>query len=1056
MLGPLQVIRDGDEIPVNAAKQRTLLAVLALHHGRLVPADDLIDRLWGSTPPAGARNTLRTYVMRLRRVLGDPTVIETMLDGYRLVGGTTDIQRFHSLLAATPDLPLLDRALALWRGAPADGLLPAETQTLAEHRLDALTRRCQLTIDLGRPDDVIDDLRDLVGQHPLRENLWALLIRAQHRAGRTVEASDSYRQVSELLADELGIDPGEELQALHRHLQGEGNSPGGPRHVSQLPAVVGGFVGRRVETARLSALLRPDAPTPHPPVVTVSGPPGVGKTALVVRVAHEIRDRFPDGQLFVDLRGYSQSPPVTSVDVLSRFLRDLGVSPELIPASEQQQIELYRAELAGKRVLVVLDNAATPEQVRPLLPETPTCSVLVTSRDSLRALTAAVGAHPVGIDVLPNEDSLHLLGASLGQDLLVSQADTMAELSSLCGGLPLALRIAAGNLAGRPGRDVEEFVRALRGADRLTALQVEGDEQTAVRKAFDLSYQALPPAPQRLFRLLSLVPGADFTSAAAAALLDCEPTEAAWVMGHLTATNLVQSHRIGRLQCHDLIRAYAGARAGSDESPSSTRAALRRLYDFYLHTTRAAVTMIRPEISMMPLDGEVPAIQDFTTHEAALSWLDTEYGNLVAAMRQAATAGPAEMTWLLSDALRMVFQQERRAGDWEESARLGLAAAVATKSLDGEAAMERSLATCFQNNAQHQQGVVHLRRALALYQQIGDGYGEAGCLNNLSLYHHESGHCRAYFRYASQALAACSRIGRPSIVPASNVANALLAMAKLPEAEELFRRTYHDAMASAAPIIAAHCLFGLARIEMAQARFKDSIDTLLRCLAMMREHNYGVLEITTLNRIAMAYLDMGDRETATEWVRQLLDNEHSTSQSAAHMTTLNTMGRLARFDGDVEKAADLHRLAVEQAKNDDMRLWEAESMVALAGVRRLLGHPAETVELCTTALRNLKPTKCLLDTQWHALTECALALLDLKRPYDAGRAARKALKLATNTNQPIGRATALHVNGLAQWAIDDRTAAQASLDAAAELFTMLDMTRNPDVVALLELSPRGR
>jgi DNA-binding SARP family transcriptional activator len=295
VLGPLQVIRDGDEIPLNAAKQRTLLAVLALHHGRLVTADDLIDRLWGSTPPAGARNTLRTYVMRLRRVLGDPAVIETMVDGYRLTAGATDVQRFTSLLAdsrTTPGLSLLDQALALWRGAPADGLLPAEAQALAEHRLDALTRRCGLVVDLGRHDEVIDDLRDLVGQHPLRENLWALLIRAQHRAGRTVEALDSYRQVCELLGDELGIDPGEELQALHRQLQGEfpAPSPGGLRHASQLPAVVGGFVGRRAEMARLSTLLRPDAPTPHPPVVTVSGPPGVGKTALVVRVAHEIRN----------------------------------------------------------------------------------------------------------------------------------------------------------------------------------------------------------------------------------------------------------------------------------------------------------------------------------------------------------------------------------------------------------------------------------------------------------------------------------------------------------------------------------------------------------------------------------------------------------------------------------------------------------------------------------------------------------------------------------------------------------------------------------------------
>jgi DNA-binding SARP family transcriptional activator len=1054
VLGPLQVVRDGDEVPVNAAKQRVLLAVLALRAGQLVAVDELVDRLWGASPPAGARNTLRAYVMRLRKALGDPTVIETMLDGYRLVGGTTDVQRFDALVAdgrSRADLAVLDEALALWRGDPAEGLLPTEAQTLADRRLDAVTTRCGLAIELGRHEEVIDDLSELVGRHPLREDLWVLLIRAQHRAGRTDEALASYRQVSELISDELGIDPGEELQALHRQLRGD--APTAPRRVSQLPAVAGGFVGRHAEMARLSALLVPDGPTPHPPVVTVSGPPGVGKTSLVVRVAHEIRERFPDGQLFVDLRGYSQAPPVTSADVLSRFLRDLGVSPDLIPASEQQQIELFRAELAGKRVLVVLDNAATPEQVRPLLPETATCSVLITSRDSLRGLTAAVGAHPVGIDVLPAEDSLHLLGTSLGEHLLVSQADAMAELSRLCGGLPLALRIAAGNLAGRPSGDVAEFVRALRGADRLTALRVDGDEQTAVGKAFELSYTALPPAAQRLFRLLSLVPGADFTSATAAALLDCEQPEAAWLMGHLTTANLVQPQHIGRLQCHDLIRAYAAARADSDESESSRQAAVHRLYAFYLHTARAAVTTIRPEITMMAIEGEVPRVQGFVTQESALNWLVTESPNLIAAVRQAAEDGPAEMTWLLSDALRMFFQQERRAADWEESARLGLAAATAAKALDGEAAMERSLATCFQCNAQQQRGVVHLRRALALYQQIGDARGEAACLNNLSLYHHESGNYQAYFRYASQSLAACRQADENTLAPASNVANALIGLAKLPEAEAIFRQTYREAVESNTAAIAVHCLFGLYRIELTRGRFKDALDTLQRCLELMRAHDYGVLEISTLNGIANLHLEMGDFTAAADWVQVLLDNEHSTSQSASHMTTLNTLGRLARFEGRLEEASQFHRKAVEQAANDSMRLWEAESMVELAASRRLLGHPEESVEFCATALRHLRPTKCLLGTAWYALTERALALIDLDRPYEAGRTARKALRLTTDTGQPVGRATALHVHGLAQWAAGDHAAARTDLDRAADAFAALEMTGNPTVLALAELAP---
>jgi DNA-binding SARP family transcriptional activator len=569
VLGPLEVTCAGRAVPIGAGKQRVVLAALLLRAGETVSVDRLIEHLWHDRQPAGARDTLYAYVMRLRKALvagGLPArLIQTAASGYTIEvePASLDLHRYRDLVgraapAATAgdlaaEAALLRGALDLWRGevlanVPSESLVQ-EMAPLLEERLQVWERRVDVDLRLGRAGELVGPLRALVEEHPARERFWAQLMLALYRSGRQAEALDAYRTVSTFLADELGVDPGADLRSTHRAiLIGEeaGVVSRPTTTPTQLPPAPPDFVGRADLVDRVCALLSGDRASA---AVTVSGSPGVGKSALALRVAHRLSGRFPDGQLYADL-GAEEQP-------LPRFLGALGVPPDRVPAAPDEQERLYRSRLAGRRVLVVLDNAAAADQVRPLLTGDPACPVLVTSRHTLPTLAAFHGARPVPVDVLTPAEARYLLGGMLGDDVVAAEPAAVAELARLCEYLPLALRIAAARLITRPWPRVADYVLELRADDRLSALAIDGDTGS-VRAAIDDSYTALDPDLRRFFRQLSLIPAGELTLRAVAALAGVGADQARRRLDRLASVNLLQHSAAGRYRFRALIREYAG------------------------------------------------------------------------------------------------------------------------------------------------------------------------------------------------------------------------------------------------------------------------------------------------------------------------------------------------------------------------------------------------------------------------------------------------------------------------------------------------------------------
>ncbi|MCP3801778.1 NB-ARC domain-containing protein [Allokutzneria sp. A3M-2-11 16] len=642
ILGPFDITRDGEPVRVAATKHRVLLARLLVDANRVVPVDRLIECLWDNDPPATARAVVHTYVSRLRQALGSAELIETLPNGYRATvrNGQLDLLRFRELVrlsrqARDPaaESALLHEAGTLWRGpalatVPSDAL-QREAAQLDNEELAAADRRVELDLALGRHRGLVPELRAMVARRPFSERLLGQLMLALHRGGRQAEALTSYQE----FRAELGAEPGTELRELHQAiLRGQDEPPALSTSdwtpVSQLPPHVGHFVGRSDELSTISALLRHRGSL-SAPLVVLSGPPGVGKTALAVHAAHGLKDDFPDGQLYVNLRGYSPEPALTAAQVLPRFLRALGVPPEQVPLTEAEQASLYRTLLSGRRVLVVLDNASAVDQVRVLAPSSSTCATLVTSRNNLGELVALNGAQVLRVDVLAQDSALLLLERIIGP---VASPEAASALVDLCGALPLALRIAAANIAFS-SHDIESYVDDLRG-DRFSALAIEGDREAAVQAAFDLSYATLPLEAQRVFRLLSLVPGTDFTAHTAAALGELVVPTAEAVLQQLATVNLLQAHLPGRYQFHDLIRAYASTLASTHDT---TEAPFIRLLDYYAGTAYRASAVLYPDAMGIEKerDFDSATTELFEDAPTALGWYRQEVENIAPAMTSA-------------------------------------------------------------------------------------------------------------------------------------------------------------------------------------------------------------------------------------------------------------------------------------------------------------------------------------------------------------------------------------------------------------------------------------
>ncbi|WP_344335721.1 BTAD domain-containing putative transcriptional regulator, partial [Kitasatospora putterlickiae] len=619
LLGPLVLQHGRAPVPVTSPMLRRLLGLLALKHPGPATQGEITDVLWPSGPPGSHQSLVHGYISQVRRLLEpdgprtapSPAVVRTPT-GYLLEASReqTDLGRFDELLELArrqqraPDqeaaFESLTRALRYWRGpvlADADPALRRHPAAVAadERRVGAALLHADTALLLHRPERAVPVLSELVTAEPLHEGLHARLILALASAGEQAAALHVFGRLRDRLDEELGIAPGAEVQDAHlRVLRRQlplapvgGTAPTAPRP-AQLPAAAGLHVGREQHLAELDALVAPD-PADRPHLVALVGPPGVGKTALATHWAHARRELFEDGQLFVDLRGHSRLPALRPGDVLARFLRALGVRPERLPPDQDEAAALYRTLLAGKRMLIVLDNARDAEQIRPLIPGTPGCAVLITSRSRLAGLVASDSARQLGLDVLGPEEARRLLAGTIGECRVAAEEEAARELVRLCGGLPLAIRIAGANLVSRR-TGIADHCAELTGGDVLGRLHVEGDRRSTVRAAFDLSYRALPPAAQRMFRLLGLMPGPDLGADGAAALADSAPAAAAALLAGLADAHLVQERAAGRFGLHDLLRSYARDLAGATEA----HAARRRLFDWYLHRTDAAARLLFP------------------------------------------------------------------------------------------------------------------------------------------------------------------------------------------------------------------------------------------------------------------------------------------------------------------------------------------------------------------------------------------------------------------------------------------------------------------------------
>ncbi|GAA2352370.1 AfsR/SARP family transcriptional regulator [Dactylosporangium salmoneum] len=767
-LGPLSIIDDDQSRQIGTPRARAVLALLLVRRGGLVGVDQMVDEIWAEQAPGDVRPLVHGYVSRVRRALGPVAArLVTHKPGYRLEVGADewDVARFegavararavHAAGAVDDAVAGFAAALALWTGepfadVPATPAIAAATTALTELRLAAVDEWFAARLDAGVDPHLVADLARYQAEHPHRERLAGQLMLALQRSGRRADALGVFREVRRRLVDDLGVEPGPELQLLHRHAleAGPADVPAPPsassppaersRVPAQLPLGVAGFVGREAELAALDRARE---------LVVVTGTAGVGKSALAVHWARRVQDRYPDGRLFADLRGFAPDLAAADpADALLRFLVALGVPEDRVPDGVEARAAQYRSVLHGRRVLVVLDNARDVEQVRPLLPGSAGCLAVVTSRDRLTGLVAVEGAHAVALDALGEPEAAGLLAARLGPDRVARHRDAVARIVHRCAGLPLALAVVAATSAVQPGLSLDAIAADVdRGS--LDAFG-SNDPRADLRSVFSWSYATLSPGAAELFALLGLHPGPDVSVAAAASLAGRDLPEAQRLLLELAAAQLLGQHRPGRFAAHDLLRAYA-AELAAGLGPAA-EAARARLHAHYLHTAHAAALRMDPNRPPVPLPPPPAGVSgpEPTGPDEALAWFAAEHGTLVALV----PAAGWQLAWAMSTYLR-------RGGHGRTWIAVAEAAARAATEPVGIA------------NAAFQVAMAHFRYgdpaevgpALAIaqrqFQALGDAYGLAGTSQLHGLRHEREGDLEAAYGCAERSLVFYQRAG---------------------------------------------------------------------------------------------------------------------------------------------------------------------------------------------------------------------------------------------------------------------------------------------------------
>ena len=931
MLGALELRRLGRLCELGSAKERQILAILLLAAGKPVSIETLIDQVWDDAPPPTARENVHTYIARLRgrlqRQLGDVQVRVVSRPGayaLELDPECVDAHRFQRLKdqaaaiagSGDPDeaLRLLREAEGLWRGEPLSGMpgrWAQETRIDLENRYRSVVgRRIDLELDAGRHADVLGELHGLVARHPEDQSFAGRLMLALYRCGRPGEATEIYHRARHHIADRFGTDPLPALRRLHesilRNDPGLAAPPtrrrGGRPLATNLPRDTPDFVGRQAELDRLYAML---ATTPTAVVVAaIDGMAGVGKSALAVHAAHRLADRFPDGRLYLRLRAHDRtSPPLDPAEGLDLLLRMIGEDPNRIPATAEERAALWRTRLADRRALLVLDDAAGADQVRPFLPGSPGCLVLITSR---RRLTGLGGVRSLSLGVLPPPEAALLFRRVAGDDRRLD-ARGVDEVVRLCDHLPLAVTVMANRLRHRPARRVEDLAAKLaRTKDRLAEMHA-GD--TDVIAAFELSYRELAPDRRRAFRRLGLHVGADFTVDAAAALIGCEPAEAEEALEELIDHHLIEEPEPGRARFHDLLRDYARHRMAADEPAGEPRRAVGRLLDFYLNTAEQADRTLFPhrlrnDVERAPRSSPVAQVG---TPEGAKAWLRADRANLLACVEHAAAHGFPEHAIALSAALATYLERSARWRDAASMHEIARRACLRIGDRRGVARAELELSVVRSRTGPYDEALAHAQRALRGFRELGDRLGEADTLDQLARVCWLSSRNRVALDFADQAIALYRKVG--DLHGEGNAllhrGNALWYTGHGDEASPLYEKALNIARVVGDRYTEGMTLNNLGEIELSRGYHRDALTKFRQALSIMREGGWRQNEAVALNNIADVARYRGRNEEALHFYREALSVCRDTGDRRHEAEIISNIGS-TYLDSDHYAEALIH------------------------------------------------------------------------------------------------------------------------------------------------------
>jgi len=932
ILGVLAV-RDAE---ITAGRERVVLAMLLLHPNRIVGADRLIDAVWGDRPPATARAQLQTCVSRLRRVLPPGTIL-TNPAGYGITVADADLDAltFEQLTLAARAEPEPDgaaarlrRGLDLWRGPALGDIDSAAVRRLAatldERYAVAVEDWVELELDRGHDRELLGELSALVDRFPLREGLRGQLMRTLCRAGRRADALAEYRRTRAVFAGELGIEPGPELRDLHRRILA-GDLPGPPTWAAAgpvrcLPRAVGDFTGRDAVLDRFRSWL---ATAPAGPAVRVfDGMAGVGKTTLAIRLAELAADRYPDAHLFVDLHGHSARDAMDPGTALAALLRQLEVPPDRIPGPVEDRVALWRSELARRRAVVVLDNAATSAQIVPLLPGSGTSLTLVTSRRRLGGLD---DIRPQPLPVLTEAEAADLFIRVAGERAAAEPA-AVAEVVRRCGLLPLAIRLAAARLSARRRWRVADLVHRLADA----ALPELATEDRTVAAAFGLSYGQLAAPHQRLFRLLGLYPGERFDATTAAALADLPLAGAEDLLDVLTDVHLVEEPEPGAFRLHDLMREYAATLAGAD--PAECHEARLRLFDHTLHGATAVAATLEHPLNRRTLRMGVPRRPDLVTAAAAdpHRWLAGQGRDYLAIQVLAESSGVTGYVWRLARAAWRMWYLAAQCDELIEAHERGLVAAEAEADGFAVAVLRNFLASGLYRVGRLAEAAEMLDAAHAGFVKAGDVVAAVAALGNLAVVRLAVGDLDGAATVARDVLARADRLNDLSLsFPMINMMGTV-AHRRGWHAESLhWHRRELMVAAATGPAAARYNSLsnvGIARMHLGHAAAE-------RILRLAVSLNRRIRNLTAVAEAAGAlgvlYRRRGDFATATRWHRMAVDTAADATSRALAAETLIDFGETLLAAGDRAGAAERFKQAGELAHRTSATFELARSLAGL-------------------------------------------------------------------------------------------------------------------------------